>query len=263
MGPQKRRRGLSFGPSFEESRAQAAANPKGLPSDHKAPELRAGGISTGTPSVDYSLPSSWRITSPAPSAAVGMGEFDAPEFSIEPVTGTRSFEVDKLGRLTGVTYRTVWTPGENKHQCHVADTDFSGMISAFSAYIYGDPAPTAVSSAPKPSSKPAHNLPGCKCGFYGYYDGSDDYGKPARVSGVIEGYGEVVIGTRGFRATKARIVALTIEADVPPHLAAKVRHNYADIPFYESFAQMVAAHPCDCTQGVTPESDPEFWTRSI
>ena len=259
MGPQKRRRGESFGPSFEESRAQAAANPKGLPSDHKAPRVRYGGI-TGGLSVDHSLPSSWRITSPAPSAAVGMGEFDAPEFSIEPVTGARSFEVDKLGRLTGVTYRTVWTPGENERECYSINDKMAYMASLMTSYIVGG-VPVAEPK-PTPSNRPPHSLPGCKCGFYGYYDGSNDYGKPARVSGVIEGYGEVVIGTRGFRATKARIVALTIEADVPPHLAAKVRHNYADVPFYESFAQMVTAHPCDCTQGITPESDPEFWTRS-
>lgn len=47
----------------------------------------------------------------------------------------------------------------------------------------------------------------CGCGFWAYWqpEAVDRSG----VSGVVEGFGRTLIGTRGFRAEKARIVALT------------------------------------------------------
>jgi hypothetical protein len=114
---------------------------------------------------------------------------------------------------------------------------------------------------PKPTPKEPHSIVGCGCGFYGYYDGSNDYHKPERVSGIVEGYGEVVIGTRGFRATKARLIALTIPESVSFPLATRVRRNYRDVPFYDSFADMITAHPTDTAEGPSPDTDPDFWTR--
>lgn len=204
---------------------------------------------------------------------VPMGEFTAPEFSIQPVIGARAFDVDKLGRLRGVSHPQIWTPGENEASCRVnEDTSYAILINAFTSayfraaggYVTPSTAPIYYSTATggAASPKPPHGLVGCSCGFYGYYDGSNDYHKPERVSGVVEGYGEVVIGTRGFRATKARIVALTIPGDVPFGTANRVRHNYRDVPFYDSFEAMVSAYPTDVEVGLTPETDPEFWTRS-
>lgn len=204
-------------------------------------------------------------------APVPMGEFEAPEFSIEPVKGARAFDVDKLGRLRGVTYDQVWKPGENVATCQ-ADAMTMQSLIAYPGSWYGRSAggshpvvpitryTTGVDAFRKP--KPPHGLVGCKCGFYGYYDGSNDYHKPERISAVVEGYGEVVIGTRGFRATKARIVALTIPDTVSPALAMRVRRNYHDIPFLDTFEAMVTAYPTDSQNGPTPESDPDFWTRS-
>jgi len=204
---------------------------------------------------------------------VPMGEFSAPEFSIEPVRGARAFDVDKLGRLTGVTHHQVWTPGENVSDCRANENDMSMTLTPMYAsyggpisggYGFGGYLPRVMINpswldAPRPAGP--HSLTACKCGFYGYYDGSNDYHKPERVSGVVEGYGEVVIGTRGFRSTKARIVALTIPDTVSPALAMRVRRNYRDIPFFDSFAAMVTEHPTDTQHGSTPETDPDFWTR--
>lgn len=48
----------------------------------------------------------------------------------------------------------------------------------------------------------------CHCGFYAHTDGKDDYRVYQNtVTGIIEGWGRVTIGSRGFRAEKARIVA--------------------------------------------------------
>lgn len=207
---------------------------------------------------------------------VPMSEFGAPEFSIEPVKGARAFDVDKLGRLRGVSYDSVWTPGENEAACWKSEAGaltFGGIsLNQFipSAYFTGSGGYSAPqrwvvgASSSEASVKPpeSHSLVGCKCGFYGYYDGSNDYHQSDRVSAVVEGYGEVVIGTRGFRATKARIVALTIPDTVAVPLAMRVRHNYREIPIFDSFEAMVTAVPTDIQRGPTPESDPTFWTRS-
>lgn len=120
--------------------------------------------------------------------------------------------------------------------------------------------PERPATAPAPEPK-AHTMGECACGFYGYYDGSDDYYKDGYVSGVIEGYGEALIGTRGFRVEKARIVALMIPA-AQDRFANRIARNYSGIPLFARFAEMVAAFPPDGTEvGISPENGDEFWTR--
>lgn len=56
-----------------------------------------------------------------------------------------------------------------------------------------------------------HDLEKCSCGFYAYYSSSpNQYINGSRVTGIIEGYGNTLIGTLGFRSEKAKIVALYI-----------------------------------------------------
>lgn len=160
-------------------------------------------------------------------------EFGEKQFSAGVARGARSFRIDRLGRLTGVAYKKVWTPGENLAKCEASD--------AFT---------------------PCPGMDKCGHGFYGYYDGSDDYHESGMVSAVVEGYGEAVIGTRGFRAMKARIVALHIPDTVKPSEARLVRRNYPDIPVFDTFERMVSEFaPDDGGEGISPESDPNFWTR--
>lgn len=251
-------------------------------------------------------------------------EFSGLDLAIETVRGVRSFDVDALGRLTGVSYHDVWLPGENVATCHRGSDPFASALRKISAsvlapsffeYYYGipgygaprasggvvtiptapapslkrgwltgrtpdDPAPIKVEieptpepePEPEPTPEPPHNMGDCGCGFYGYYDGSNDYKSGARVSAVIEGYGETVIGTRGFRAQKARILALCIREPKPgkpykagkhltPAAASRVRRNYPDVPSYTSFADMVADFPIDRSWEPSPATDPDFWTR--
>lgn len=71
--------------------------------------------------------------------------------------------------------------------------------------------------------------PACTCGFYAYTDWNslyqnsltsvDDY-----VFGLIRGYGHVTVGSMGFRAEKADIVALTF-----PHEYDHTRLSYTDM----------------------------------
>lgn len=62
---------------------------------------------------------------------------------------------------------------------------------------------------PEPSDGD-HRAPaaGCRCGIYGWYDPTDTGMVSARVFGVMEASGLVLMGERGFRAERARIVAV-------------------------------------------------------
>jgi hypothetical protein len=238
-------------------------------------------------------------------------EFSGVDFAAGTVRGTRSFKVDKLGRLTGVSYEQVWTPGENHAECRKGEDPYSQMIRGMFDYrsiafgssamaggsvaigssaakrswvdaILGAPSTTsavedAVAKAKAEEEKRIEDekraeeerrrrdsLSDCSHGFYGYYDGSNDYYKAGMVMGVIEGYGETVIGTRGFRCMKARIVAIRIPKHVPDRLRKLVIRNYPDLPVFDTFKAMVAEFPPDdAGAGFTPEKDPDFWTRTI
>lgn len=161
-------------------------------------------------------------------------EFASLGFAAGVVRGVRSFLVDDLGRLTGVAFKKVWLPGENNAEC-LAETRKE----------FGDF---------------GKHLPDCLCGFYAYYDGSNDYRKSeTTITGVVEGYGSTVIGSRGFRCAKARIVALHIPNDVKR--AGVVVRNYADIPQFDSFLGMVQAFPPIGDEKTVSPDDEDFWTR--
>lgn len=67
--------------------------------------------------------------------------------------------------------------------------------------------------------------PGCVCGFYAYTDIEsiivNSYGNTASVFGLVRGHGKVTIGTKGFRAEKADIVALA----APVHYKSQYPHS--------------------------------------
>jgi hypothetical protein len=248
-------------------------------------------------------------------------EFTGLGFAPGSVKGVRSFKVDKFGRLTGVTFEKVWTPGENSAECLRDDsmnsmwqmlTGITNSYSVRSNYylgagggVYVDPTtpptptlPPSVSmgsqfgrrgkgkggvvTVPKSipgtpavnrgtsedieAAKPAHSLETCKCGFYGYFDGSDDYHDNGRITAVVEAYGEVIIGTRGFRAMKARILAVRVKPDddgIAGHMARKISNNYKGVAIFDNFDQMIAEFPPDVSLEPSPDSDPDFWTRGI
>lgn len=182
-------------------------------------------------------------------------------FAVGVVRGVRAFEVDALGRLRGVSFRQVWMPGENVAECRRSRTGDMWQSATMQFMLRMDGRPSAIAPEPVDYGKP-HPMRDCKHGFYAYYDGSNDYGESDRVDAVIEGYGETVIGSRGFRCMKAQIVALHIADTVKPHVARMVARNYPDVPILESFDQMVSEFPPDSAGNeITPTTDPNFWTR--
>lgn len=194
-------------------------------------------------------------------------QFSGVGFAPGVVTGARSFDVDQMGRLTGIHYKQVWNPTENVATCRKQENSTSVFVNSFVRYsfveelYYGKSKPKPKPVAAEPEQ---HTMAGCACGFYGYYDGSDDYHGKGRVSGVIEGYGETLIGTRGFRCMRAKILALSINSKVDERLAGLLHRNYRGIPIFDSFKAMVAEFPTDGGElAVSPTSDPDFWTRTL
>lgn len=151
-----------------------------------------------------------------------MSDFDGRQLAIGVARGVRSFDVDEFGRLKGVQFADVWRPGENIARCGLTVVEDGWELDAEFSHGYGRPVYVNKKTGertPVPPMRPAkpesHSLTDCRHGFYAYFDGSNDYRSDARISAVVEGYGEVLIGSRGFRAGKARIVALCIPGAAP------------------------------------------------
>lgn len=99
------------------------------------------------------------------------------ELSLGSVIGVRAFKLDWLGRLVGVSQDDkVFTPEVNTAQC------FRCQLKRLST---------------------------CECGFYGYFSGQDnEYMRGNPVGAIIEGTGKTILGTKGFRTEKAKLLAL-------------------------------------------------------
>jgi hypothetical protein len=105
------------------------------------------------------------------------GHVEEFDFAVGSVQGVRGFKQDSLGRLTGVTYPRVFKPGVNTATCNYGPTD---------------------------------DISDHSCGYYGYFDPEDSnepYLYEATHGAIVRGYGRTVIGTKGFRAEKADLVA--------------------------------------------------------
>jgi len=185
---------------------------------------------------------------------------NAPEFfgglGFAPgvVTGLRNWKIDGMGRLTGVVYKaSVWRPGENLAEC------LKKRYAGTNSYSW---AGLQVADNMVPVNPDPHKLTECEHGFYAYYDGSRDYHERGDVTGIIEGYGETIIGTRGFRCMKARIVALKPSGSIAVQVVDRLKRLYSGVEFFKDFHAMLAAHPTDAAGlEYNPETDPDFWSK--
>lgn len=101
----------------------------------------------------------------------------------------------------------------------------------------------------------------CECGFYAYY-ANEEHQYSGQVAGVIEGYGETLVGTKGFRTAKARILALTpydfsqrSPNSTPSYitngsnvwnfdrLCRKLRRRYKGVEVFRTVSEMYEAFP--------------------
>lgn len=213
-----------------------------------------------------------------------MSDFSDKPLVAGSLTGLRAFNVDRLGRLTSPQRFTIYTPGENIAECKksmdymwaLALSTVRWMPSSFPTSYYTLPGNTfsfgyypAPPAAPKvltpaameasgvETEKPKHTAGNieCACGWYAYFDGSNEYSEPTRLSALIEGYGTATLGTRGFRAEKSRLLAIIApkKSKVPADRLARVMHNYPDVPVYATKRQAIEAHPLTPPAVATPE----------
>lgn len=108
-------------------------------------------------------------------------EFTGPELVVGTVRGYRRWDV-RNGHLKAVSWGTKWTAGVNTATCRMP---FGRLFGG-----------THITAGR-----------GCSCGFYAYFHPKDAFYSGA-VQGVVEGYGRVTLGSKGFRAEKARILGL-------------------------------------------------------
>lgn len=160
-----------------------------------------------------------------------VDERPTPTLYIEPVYGTRSWNVTGDGELEGIVHKQVWQPGENLAECRVGEFAVTFLPNA-RAVLHGH----AEGWAPRPIRRDHHRMIDCRCGFYLYREGSSDfpqphYHSPGRVTGIVKGWGLWVEGSAGCRVERAQIVALFI----PP--APK-----STVPWYHRLRHFLAYH---------------------
>lgn len=179
-------------------------------------------------------------------------DFTGPALAAGTVLGVRAFDIDNLGRLRGVTHADVFRPGENIARCRAKPQGRWAHV------------PGGMTWAP---DEPREHHPGsadCECGYWAHYDGTHSYETKLRASAIIEGYGLVTLGTSGFRAGKARLVALVPPSHLP--VAARVADLYgpAGVPIYRTLADALTEHPVTHPRRDPlphPDTHPGFWDR--
>jgi hypothetical protein len=210
-------------------------------------------------------------------------EFDQRPFMVGSLTGIRCFRVDNLGRLNPINDfpNSVWTPGENIATCHrqwqieqymqaYGPIGLSAqMVSSMTSLTVsaGDAITVETERAVRESFKiPEHDkaIAGCSCGFYAYYDNLDNpHHQQGFLYGIVEGYGVMTVGTRGFRCSKAKILALVIPVKHRPLLWVKASRNYNTIPQFETDADAFRQFPLSLPSDIpNPDNTDDFWTRN-
>lgn len=123
-----------------------------------------------------------------PRSAGPYGSFSGERgLALGSVMGHRKFSVDYKQRLVGITFPEVFRPGWNDAECG--------------------------SRGIKLHRNDQHDMShrDHTCGYYAYFDEFENEYGSGYVDAVIEGSGETLIGTKGFRTARARLVALSVK----------------------------------------------------
>lgn len=147
------------------------------------------------------------------------------------VIGFRQWTVDPDLRLASASGRGVWLPGENVARCESPN---------HGPGLYGE------------GCTPCDHAPGadCHCGFYALHDPSFWYGdgghmgggiafaltlrsRPLYVAGLVAAWGRLRVHHSGFRAERAKVVALAIpdgKRDAAIARAAAAEYGVPTVP---------------------------------
>lgn len=131
-------------------------------------------------------------------------EFTGPPLVAGSVLGFRHFDLLPGPTLGSVIHDYQWGPGMNTGRCIFAAERRWDHKSKRTVDWYGHRA----------------GKQDCTCGYYAYYHPwRSSYASSTRAFGVIEGFGRVSMGPLGFRAEKAKLVAVCL----PLTAGARVR----------------------------------------
>jgi hypothetical protein len=119
-------------------------------------------------------------------------------------------------------------------------------------------------------SRNPHALSGCRCGFYAsyspYHNFYRNWGAPSgwpwrerqdQVHGVVEFWGNVLLATKGFRATKARLLALAPMS--PVHPIKFLGDRYPDVRIFAKDADLIQAYPEPDRSGLGIKAEGDYW----
>lgn len=126
-------------------------------------------------------------------------------------------------------------------------------VDGWTRLEYPEPAKYFLDAVKRAEAYPTH-LDVCVCGFYAYFARSrHEYASSGSVAGVVEGYGETVVGKKGFRCRKAKIVALAPYSSVihgqrltrsqRAIYVDRIKAAYPDVPVFKSESKMYRAFP--------------------
>lgn len=152
--------------------------------------------------------------------------------------GYRSWRVTfDEGLLMAVNFDYTWQPGENHATC----LDWP------------------------PTFQTEHQAPqlNCTCGFYACYSpATTQWGQAIPFMGVVELSGRMVLGTRGVRAERARIVA-SLQPYWPARAAERIKDMYPDVKWFRNHEDMVEAFPPQDVSELIKEEEPTVFMRNM
>ncbi len=254
-------------------------------------------------------PDGWGGEIPLSQQGASQADFTIRDIRVGEVVDARTFLVADDGTLMGVVLKRHWQPGINAAECwrptswlvegvgrsttaprekrdriptgnmtvvsgvempehHWVSAGWSWTVDGVEGYSPEKPTPVFG------NNDRAHDIAKCSCGLHGYLSGSLDYSyRPESVNGIVKASGTVWMGSRGFRASHARVAALYVPTirtplrDLPPRpdrdstleqgfryagvgglvteeVIDLVRERY-DIPIYHDLGRMLADFPTE------------------
>lgn len=157
-----------------------------------------------------------------------MNQFADRPFVAGSLIGIRSFGLTAGFLAAPLRAHMIWGNGENLARCALTTRKFQIGLPTGDHQIAGM---------------------GCQCGFYAYFRvGHNPHHTQGNVLGLIEGYGVATVGSRGFRCSKARIVALIGQPEQFP--------RYPGIPVFPDVDSAVTEFPLTVPEG-TPDTPPQ------
>lgn len=107
----------------------------------------------------------------------------------------------------------------------------------------------------------------CRCGLYAKYLPQNLGGYPKsglsvnKIPGVIDAWGNTILGTAGFRAQKAVIRALWIEPSIEPFIRAA--GEFYQVPVFDTLEEAVEAFPPTDVSELVDTWNPQAETWSV